>query len=67
MTARPKSFSVTKRRRYADLQQQQVFLRSVMARKVTPEVSEFLGAASDRSRKASSAKFLDRFRAPVSA
>lgn len=63
MATAPRSFTVTKRRRYAVMQQQQAFVREAMTRRVTPEVAEFLDAASERSRRASSAAFLNRFRA----
>ena len=57
-----RSLSVNKRRRYIALQQEQAFVRSVLQRRVTPEVAQFMADAAERSRRASSADFLNRFR-----
>jgi len=51
----------TSKRRYRALQQQLAFVRAAPQRRVTPEVERFMAEASERSRRASSAEFLNGF------
>ncbi|MBP9149223.1 MAG: hypothetical protein KBG00_10625 [Rhodoferax sp.] len=55
------------RRAYADRMAEREFVRSVLSRRITPEIEALSLASAQRSHRARNAAFLDRFRPAATA